>query len=386
MHVLNQDWDRPRPDEARVLGMRAQGRALVRQVQLLCGGRPWVYARTLLPRATLTGPERRLAHLKSRSLGAVLFADPTMQRGRTEIVRLRPADDLYTLAAQTLDAPPAGDLGSAHGVPPARQAAVGERVFPAGHRGISVRSLTQRLREYALLMRLHRPIGILLLLWPTLWGLWFAGQGHLNLHVAAVFVLGVVLMRSAGCVINDYADRGFDPHRRAHARTADRCRARQPARSAGAVRGALPDCLRLGADTQSVHDSVVLCRRVSGRDLSVSQALDPPAAVLPRRGVRLGIPMAFAAQTGAVPPLAWVLFLANVRWSVAYDTAYAMVDREDDLKVGVKSTAILFGSYDRLLIGVFHGLTITLLAIAGDLAGRGMLYYVGLGVATGLAG
>src|SRR3989338_5272639 len=107
VHVLNQDWGRPRPDEARALGMRAQGRALVRQVQLLCGGRPWVYARTLLPRATLTGPERRLAHLKSRSLGAVLFADPTMQRGRTEIVRLCPTDDLYTLAAQTLDTLPA---------------------------------------------------------------------------------------------------------------------------------------------------------------------------------------------------------------------------------------------------------------------------------------
>ncbi len=107
VQVLNQAWDRPRPDEARVLGMRAQGHALVRQVQLLCGGQPWVYARTLLPRATLTGPERRLAHLKSRSLGAVLFADPTMQRGRTEIVRLRPTDDLYALAAQPLAAPPA---------------------------------------------------------------------------------------------------------------------------------------------------------------------------------------------------------------------------------------------------------------------------------------
>ncbi len=107
VHVLNQDWDRPRPDEARALGMRAQGRALVRQVQLLCGGRPWVYARTILPRTTLTGSERRLAHLKSRSLGAVLFADSTMQRGRTEIVRLRSVDSLYALATHGLDSPPA---------------------------------------------------------------------------------------------------------------------------------------------------------------------------------------------------------------------------------------------------------------------------------------
>jgi chorismate--pyruvate lyase len=104
--VLNQAWDRPRPAEARALGMRPHGRALVRQVQLLCGGHPWVYARTILPRTTLTGAERRLAHLKSRSLGAVLFADPTMQRGRTEIVCLQPGDALYALTAQGLDAPP----------------------------------------------------------------------------------------------------------------------------------------------------------------------------------------------------------------------------------------------------------------------------------------
>ncbi len=107
VRVLDQCWDRPRTEEAQVLDMRPHGRALVRQVHLLCGGRPWVYARTILPRTTLTGAGRRLAHLKSRSLGAVLFADPTMQRGRTEIVRLRPADSLYPLAAQALDSPPA---------------------------------------------------------------------------------------------------------------------------------------------------------------------------------------------------------------------------------------------------------------------------------------
>lgn len=107
VHVLSQAWDRPRPEEAQVLGMPPHGHAIVRQVQLLCGGCPWVYARTILPRATLTGSERRLAHLKSRSLGAVLFADPTMQRGRTEIVRLRPDDGLYATAAHGLDVPPA---------------------------------------------------------------------------------------------------------------------------------------------------------------------------------------------------------------------------------------------------------------------------------------
>ena len=244
----------------------------------------------------------------------------------------------------------------------------------------------QRLREYALLMRLHRPIGILLLLWPTLWGLWFAGQGHLNLHVAAVFVLGVVLMRSAGCVINDYADRGFDPH-------VERTRERPVAAGRVAPREALALfttlCLVAFALVLTLNRLTILLSFV-GAFLAATYPFLKRWTHLPQfyLGVAFGwgIPMAFAAQTGAVPPLAWVLFFANVCWSVAYDTAYAMVDREDDLKVGVKSTAILFGSYDRLLIGVFHGLTITLLAIAGDLAGRGMLYYVGLGVATGLAG
>jgi 4-hydroxybenzoate polyprenyltransferase len=246
-------------------------------------------------------------------------------------------------------------------------------------------SLTQRLREYALLMRLHRPIGILLLLWPTLWGLWFAGQGHLNLHVAAVFVLGVVLMRSAGCVINDYADRGFDPHVE---RTRERpiAAGRVNPREALALFAAL--CLIAFALVLTLNRFTILLSFV-GAFLAATYPFLKRWTHLPQfyLGVAFGwgIPMAFAAQTGAVPPLAWVLFLANVCWSVAYDTAYAMVDREDDLKVGVKSTAILFGSYDRLLIGVFHGLTITLLAIAGDLAGRGILYYIGLGLAAALA-
>ena len=247
-------------------------------------------------------------------------------------------------------------------------------------------SLTQRLREYALLMRLHRPIGILLLLWPTLWGLWFAGQGHLNLHVAAVFVLGVVLMRSAGCVINDYADRGFDPHVE---RTRERpiAAGRVNPREALALFAAL--CLIAFALVLTLNRFTILLSFV-GAFLAATYPFLKRWTHLPQfyLGVAFGwgIPMAFAAQTGAVPWLAWVLFAANVCWSVAYDTAYAMVDREDDLKVGVKSTAILFGPYDRLLIGIFHALTIALLAIAGSLAARGILYYVGLAVAAGLAG
>ncbi len=246
--------------------------------------------------------------------------------------------------------------------------------------------MTARLREYALLMRLHRPIGILLLLWPTLWGLWFAGQGHPNLRVAAVFVLGVVLMRSAGCVINDYADRGFDAHVE---RTRERpiAAGRVSPRAALALFAAL--CLAAFALVLTL-DRLTILLSCAGAFLAATYPFLKRWTHLPQfyLGVAFGwgIPMAFAAQTGAVPPLAWILFLANVFWSVAYDTAYAMVDREDDRRVGVKSTAILFESHDRLSIGVFHALTLALLAVAGDMAGRGMLYYVGLGLAAALAG
>jgi len=239
-----------------------------------------------------------------------------------------------------------------------------------------------RLRDYALLMRLDRPIGILLLLWPTLWGLWFAGEGRPDWRVLAVFVVGVVLMRSAGCVINDYADRGFDPH---VARTRERPLAagRVSPRAALVLFAVL--CLAAFALVLTLNRLTILLS-FAGAFLAASYPFLKRHTHLPQfyLGVAFGwgIPMAFAAQTGTVPPLAWVLFAANVCWSVAYDTAYAMVDREDDLKVGVKSTAILFGRYDRLFIGLFHALTLGLLAAAGVLAGRGFLYYVGLAAAA----
>ncbi len=239
-----------------------------------------------------------------------------------------------------------------------------------------------RLRDYAQLMRLHRPIGILLLLWPTLWGLWFAGAGRPDLHVFAVFVLGVVLMRSAGCVINDYADRGFDPH-------VERTRERPIAAGRVAPREALvlfaSLCLVAFALVLTLNRLTILLSLV-GAFLAATYPFLKRYTHLPQfyLGVAFGwgIPMAFAAQTGSVPAIAWVLFAANVFWSVAYDTAYAMVDREDDLKVGVKSTAILFGRYDRLLIGVFHALTLGLLVVAGLMAASGFLYYVGLAAAA----
>ena len=191
-------------------------------------------------------------------------------------------------------------------------------------------ALSDRLREYALLMRLNRPIGIFLLLWPTLWGLWAAGQGRPEPLVLAVFVAGVVLMRSAGCVINDYADRDFDPH-------VERTRERPIA--AGRIR---PNeglvlfvtlCLTAFALVLLLNPLTILLSFV-GAFLAASYPFLKRYTHLPQfyLGAAFGwaIPMAFAAQTGSVPPVAWVLFTANVFWSVAYDTAYAMVDREDD--------------------------------------------------------
>ncbi len=241
------------------------------------------------------------------------------------------------------------------------------------------------LRDYALLMRLHRPIGILLLLWPTLWGLWIASAGRPDGRVLMVFVLGVVLMRSAGCVINDYADRGFDPH---VARTRDRPLAagRVSAREALALFVVL--CL-VAFGLVLLTNALTVVLSVVGAALAASYPFMKRYTHMPQfyLGAAFGwsIPMAFAAQTGTVAPVAWVLFLANVFWSVAYDTAYAMVDREDDLRIGVKSTAVLFEGYDRAMIGVAQFLTLALLWLAGNMVRLGVWYHAGLAVAAGLA-
>jgi 4-hydroxybenzoate polyprenyltransferase len=246
-------------------------------------------------------------------------------------------------------------------------------------------AIAARLRGYALLMRLHRPIGILLLLWPTLWGLWFAAGGVPDMRVLAVFVAGVVLMRSAGCVINDFADRDFDPH---VARTKDR--------PIAAGRVSPREALALFAVLCTIAFALVLTLNRLTVVLAIIAAL--LAAIYPftKRFTNLpqfwlgaafgwAIPMAFAAQTGFVPPLAWLLFAANIAWAVAYDTAYAMVDREDDRRIGVKSTAILFGAWDRAMILAHHTAALVLLAVAGAQAGRGKIFYLGLTVAAVLA-
>ncbi|KAA6183239.1 4-hydroxybenzoate octaprenyltransferase [Thiohalocapsa marina] len=242
-----------------------------------------------------------------------------------------------------------------------------------------------RLVAYVRLVRLNRPIGIFLLMWPALWALWIAGNGQPAWTVAAIFVAGVVLMRSAGCAINDYADRGFDGHVQ---RTAQRPLAQgliTPAEAVAVfvVLSLVAFALVLLLNWQTIAMSVVAVSLAFIYPF-MKRYTHMPQVFL---GAAFGwaVPMAFTALQGSVPPWAWVLFASAVVWALIYDTQYAMVDREDDLKIGIKSTAILFGRYDRLVIGLLQLVMLALLLHVGLQAGRGWAYLGGLGVAAGLS-
>lgn len=245
--------------------------------------------------------------------------------------------------------------------------------------------MKDRLIQYAHLMRLHRPIGIYLLLWPTLWALWIAAEGHPDLLVVFVFVSGVVLMRSAGCVINDYADREFDPH-------VERSRDRPIA--AGRVKPqealALFVVLCLGAFALVLlMNKLTIYLSLAGVVLAASYPFMKRYTHLPQvyLGAAFGwaVPMAFAAQTGSVPKVAWLLFVATVLWATVYDTMYGMVDRDDDIKIGVKSTAVLFGEADRTIIAIIQLLFIAALLLIGQAAALGGYYYFGVLLAAALS-
>lgn len=241
-----------------------------------------------------------------------------------------------------------------------------------------------RLRDYALLMRLDKPIGIWLLMWPTLWGLWMAAGGPPDRAVPLIFVAGVVLMRSAGCVINDFADRKIDPH---VTRTAQRPLA------AGRVSG--PEALGLFAVLSLGAFALVLQTNGLTIALSVPAVLLAASYPFAKRfhhmpQAHLGaafawaIPMGFAAQTGAVPAIAFGLFLVAVLWTVAYDTFYAMADRDEDLKIGVKSSAILFGQHDRLITAALQLNVLIGLALIGQAQGYGAWFAAGVLLAGAL--
>ncbi|WP_325891357.1 4-hydroxybenzoate octaprenyltransferase [Grimontia sp. NTOU-MAR1] len=230
-------------------------------------------------------------------------------------------------------------------------------------------------RAYWQLTRMDRPIGSLLLLWPTLWALFLAADGVPNLHVLIVFVLGVIMMRAAGCVINDFADRNFDGHvKRTQARPLPS--GLVTAKEALALFGLLilgAFLLVLTLDPLTIKLSVVAALLASVYPF-MKRYTHMPQLVL-GMAFSWAIPMAYAAQSGELPPVAWMLFLANVLWTVAYDTLYAMVDRDDDLLVGIKSSAILFGRYDKIAIGILQLVTILLLVLVGYLSGLSQVYY-----------
>ncbi len=242
--------------------------------------------------------------------------------------------------------------------------------------------IKDKLRLYAQLIRLDRPIGTYLLLWPTLWALAIAGEGAPNPWVLLVFVAGVVLMRSAGCAINDFADRDIDCH---VARTRERpltCGRLKPreALAVFAVLALLAFGLVLTLNPLTIQLSLV------GVFLAAIYPFTKRYTYLPQLflGAAFGwaVPMAWAAQTGSLTPVTWLLYLATLLWTVAYDTIYAMVDREDDLKIGVKSTAILFGEADRLIIGILQGLFVLTLWLIGLDLEFGWVYFAGLALAA----
>jgi 4-hydroxybenzoate polyprenyltransferase len=236
--------------------------------------------------------------------------------------------------------------------------------------------------NYAELMRLHKPIGIFLLLWPTLWALWLASYGRPNEHVFAVFVLGVVLTRSAGCVINDYADRDFDARVQ---RTKDRPLANKRLEPGEAL-FVFAGLSLLALAVVLTLDRKTLLFALGGAAMIVTYPFFKRFFVLPQAylgaAFSWSIPMAYAAQTGAVPRLAWLLFIANILWTTAYDTMYAMVDREDDLKIGIKSSAILFGDADCAMIGLMQTMTLLALLLVGLDIQMSHWYYFGLGGAA----
>ncbi|ABI37554.1 4-hydroxybenzoate octaprenyltransferase [Shewanella sp. MR-4] len=239
-------------------------------------------------------------------------------------------------------------------------------------------NLKQKWDVYSRLTRLDRPIGTLLLLWPCLMALVLAAGGMPDIKVLIIFIIGVVIMRACGCIINDYADRDLDSH-------VERTRSRPLASGEISTKEALLLFVILGLAAFGLVlllNGLVVKLSVVGIILTIIYPFTKRVTNMPQMFLGVvwswSIPMAYAAQTGEVPIEAWWLFAANWFWTVAYDTMYAMVDRDDDLKVGIKSTAILFGQYDRQIIGLFQFAALLCFIAAGWSADRGLLYGLGL--------
>lgn len=242
-----------------------------------------------------------------------------------------------------------------------------------------------RLRLYWRLVRLHRPIGILLLLWPTLWALLIASGGWPPAYPLFAFVLGTVLMRSAGCAINDFADRDFDRHVE---------RTRERPLTAGLIAPWEAVAVFVGLSIVSLtliipFNAMTWTLAVVAAFLAVSYPFTKRFFALPQAYLGIafgfGIPMAFAAIQDRLPATAWLLLLANIFWAIAYDTEYAMVDREDDLKIGIRTAAITFGRFDVAAVMLSYAATLALLALIGRIEAFGPFYYAGLATAAAIA-
>lgn len=247
------------------------------------------------------------------------------------------------------------------------------------------RTLMTKLKLYWRLVRLDKPIGILLLLWPTLWALFAAADGFPEWHILVVFILGTILMRSAGCAMNDYFDRDVDLH-------VKRTQERVLATGALAPREALYVAAALGFMSLGLvlttNPLTILLAGVAAF-LAVTYPLFKRFFAIPQAYLGIafgfGIPMSFAAIQGSIPAVAWLLLVANIFWAIAYDTEYAMVDRDDDIRLGVKSSAITFGRYDVLFVALCYGVTLLLLGVAGDWLGYGWMYFAALSLSAMIA-
>lgn len=249
-------------------------------------------------------------------------------------------------------------------------------------KGINWSYIGQRAYQYAILARLNKPIGIFLLLWPTLWALWIAAEGMPRPGILVVFILGVILMRSAGCVINDYADREIDPRVN---RTKDRPIAAGRVSADEAMLLFMALCFSAFLLVLTMNTFTILLS-LGGAILAaiypfMKRYTHMPQIVL---GMAFGwaVPMAFAAQTNNVPKIAWLIYVVTVLWAVIYDTMYAMADRLDDLKIGVKSTAILFGDADRVIIGILQAMMLFALYLIGEQAQLGGEYSIAVAIAA----
>ncbi len=242
----------------------------------------------------------------------------------------------------------------------------------------------RKARDYLVLMRMDRPVGALLLLWPTWWALWLAKRDFPPVRLLVIFTLGVFVMRAAGCVINDYADRWLDPN-------VERTRARPIAAGRVSTREALVlfgVLLAIAFGLVWLTDALTIKLSLVGAALAALYPFTKRYTHLPQvvLGAAFGwsIPMAFAAVAGTLPPLCWLLFVANVVWTLIYDTEYAMVDREDDIRAGARSTAILFGDLDRPILAALSVTFVIALVMIGQRATMQWSYYAGVAVAAGM--